>query len=88
MKASFRKIEFRQTLSAEPEQHDLTAQIAEEVYQTATNFAEHQLAHRLIESGDEIELSDQDIKTITRAVRNWKFFAQMPILQAMGVKFE
>ncbi len=91
MKTSFRKLTVRPTLCGETQTvEDLTEVIAESVYQNTTTFAGHQLAHRLIESGEDIELTDQDVRLIKEAVQNshLRFFVKRPILEVLGEKFE
>ena len=91
MKTSFRKLTIRPTLSGEPEVNDLTDLVADIVYQTAMNFAQHTLAHRIAESGEDgIDLTEEDTKTIKAALdqTNLRFFVKKPILEAIGEKFE
>ena len=89
MKASFKTITYFPTLDGKvPQTDDFTQAVAEAVYQAASNFAEHKLAHRIAESADDIELTAQEINTVKRAISGWKFFVQKPILEMFGDKFE
>lgn len=89
MKVSFKNITFYPTLDGKtPATDNFTQAVAEAVYQNAANFAEHKLAHRIAEAEDEIELSEQEVNIVKNAVRNFRFFIQKPILEALGETFE
>lgn len=89
MKASFKSITYYPTLDCKtPATDNFTQAVAEAVYQAASNFAEHKLAHRIAESEGDIELTAQEANTVKRAISGWRFFVQKPILEALGDKFE
>jgi hypothetical protein len=88
MKVSFKNIMIQPTLKGEAQAQDLTDIIAEAVYQNAVNFNEHKLAHRISEGGDEIELTPEEAGVVKRAVSQWRFFVQKPILEALGENFK
>ena len=88
MKASFKKITYYPTLDGKVSKtEDFSGAIAEAVYQNAANFNEHKLAHRIAESED-LELTQAEADTIKRAISQWRFFLQKPVLEALGEKFE
>ena len=90
MKASFKNLPVRASLKGAETTEDLTQIVAEAVYQAATNFEDHKLAHRISETDGEIELTDKEVGVVKRAMTmsNYKFFVQKPILEALGDKFE
>lgn len=89
MKASFKSITYYPTLDCKtPATDNFTQAVAEAVYQAASNFAEHKLAHRIAESEGDIELTAQEVNTVKRAISGWKFFVQMPILSLLGESFD
>lgn len=89
MKASFKSITYYPTLDCKtPATDNFTQAVAEAVYQSASNFAEHKLAHRIAESTEDIELNAQEVNTVKRAISGWKFFVQKPILEALGESFD
>lgn len=88
MKVSFKNITYYPTLGGKVEKcEDFSQAIAEAVYQNASNFAEHKLAHRIAEN-DEVELTLEEAGSIKRAISHWRFFLQKPILEAFGEIFE
>jgi len=87
MKASFKNLPVRATLNGEAEAVDLRQAVAEAVYQNAATFEQHKLAHRIAES-EEVELADDEAAYIKAVVKNYKFFIQKPILEALGETFE
>lgn len=79
----------QRSLKGAPEDVDLTEQVAEAVYQNASDFATHKLAHRIAEAPEDgIEITDAEAGRIKHAVANFHFYAQKPILEALGEKFE
>lgn len=88
MKVSFRNLSIQPSLKGEPVVKDLTEDVANAVYQEANTFEQHKLAHRIAESGDEIELTAEEAEWVKRAVGGFRFFAQKPILEALGEKFD
>lgn len=88
MKVSFKDITYYPTLDGKVEKkEDFTAAIAEAVYQNASNFNEHKLAHRIAESPDGLELSPAEATTVANAIAQWRFFVQKPVLERLGVTF-
>lgn len=88
MKVSFKNITYYPTLDGkEPKTEDLSGIIAEAVYQNASNFAEHKLAHRIADSKD-LELTPQEASAVKRAISGFRFFVQKPILERLGEKFD
>jgi len=88
MKVSFKNITYYPTLDGKVEKcEDFSQAVAEAVYQNASNFAEHKLAHRIADSED-LELTQPEAEVIKRAVSQWRFFLQKPILEALGETFE
>lgn len=89
MKVSFKSVYVQTTLGGAAEPVDLTQIVAEAVYQNASNFEQHKLAHRIAETADgDIELSNAEVEVIKAAIRGFRFFIQKPILEALGEKFE
>lgn len=89
MKVSFKNIVYYPTLDGKTEKcEDFTAAIAEAVYQNAANFNEHTLAHHIADTKGEMELSAAEAAVIKRAISQWRFFIQKPILEMLGEKFE
>ena len=88
MKASFKEVPVRTTLNGDAQIMDLRMHIAESVYQNAANFEQHKLAHRIAETDGDVELTDDEVNVIKRAVAEFRFFVQKPILEALGEKFE
>lgn len=88
MKANFKSVQVQPTLSGAVEAIDLSQVIAEAVYQNASTFEQHKLAHRIAETDGEVELSDADAATIKAAISHFKFFVQKPVLEMFGEKFE
>lgn len=89
MKASFKSITYYPTLDCKtPATDNFTQAVAEAVYQAASNFAEHKLAHRIAESEGDIELTDREVAAVKRAISGWRFFVQKPILERFGDTFE
>ena len=88
MKLSFKEVPVRTTLNGEAQIMDLRMHIAEAVYQNAANFEQHKLAHRIAETDGEIELNEEEANVIKRAVKEFRFFVQKPILEALGENFE
>ena len=89
MTVSFKSVYVQPTLGGAAEPVDLTQIVAEAVYQNASNFEQHKLAHRIAETADgDIELSNAEVEVIKAAISRFKFFVQKPILEALGEKFE
>lgn len=89
MKVSFKDIVYYPTLDGKVEKkEDFTSVVAEAVYQNASNFNEHKLAHRIAESPDGLEISPEEAKMIAGAIAQWRFFVQKPVLERLGVTFE
>lgn len=88
MKINLTEIEIRPSLSAKPEKVNMKDIVAEAVYQSATDYQTHVLAHRIGESDGEMDISPVEAAAIKRAVAGFKFYAQMPILKALGEKFD
>lgn len=88
MEVSFKNIKYYPTLDGTVEKcDDFTQAVAEAVYQNASNFAEHKLAHRIGEN-EKIELTSAEVDTIKRSISQWRFFLQKPILEMLGESFE
>lgn len=89
MTVSLKSVYVQPTLGGAAEPVDLTQVVAEAVYQNASNFEQHKLAHRIAETPDgDIELSNAEVEVIKAAICRFKFFVQKPILEALGEKFE
>lgn len=88
MKVSFKNILIQPTLKGEAQKVDLTDTVAEAVYENAVSFNEHKLAHRISESGDEMDLTEEEVGVVKRAISRWRFFLQKPLLEQFGVKFD
>ncbi len=88
MKVCFKKLLVRASLSDKETEVDLTQPIAEAVYQSATTFGQHKLAHRIAEGGGGIDLTDEEVAFIKTAISGFHFYAQKPILEALGETFE
>ena len=89
MLVSFKSVYVQPTLGGAAEPVDLTQIVTEAVYQNASNFEQHKLAHRIAETTDgDIELSNAEVEVIKAAISRFKFFVQKPVLEALGEKFE
>ena len=77
-------ITFRPSLIGPEVTQDLHVEIAEAIYQNATTLAEHSLALRLYEKGGEpVEVSDDDVKVIRKAIAPFRYCAQEAINKAI-----
>lgn len=77
-------ITFRPSLLGPEVTQDLHVEIAEAIYQNATTLAEHSLALRLYEKGGEpVEVSDDDVKVIRKAIASFRYCAQEAINKAI-----
>ena len=88
-------ITFRPSLIGPEVTQDLHVEIAEAIYQNATTLAEHSLALRLYEKGGEpveviatgepqtVEISDDDVKVIRKAIAPFRYCAQEAINKAI-----
>ena len=83
MKINLSKMNVQASLKGPVECIDLKDAVAEAVYQNATDLFTHKLAHRIDESDGEIELNNKEAYAVKMAIRNWKYFAQMPILAVL-----
>lgn len=88
MKVSFKALPVKVTLNGQETIKDLSQLVAEAVYQNAANFEQHKLAHRIAETDGEVDLNAVEVETVKRAVSDYKFFIQKPILEALGEKFD
>ena len=80
----FTKMSIKTSLRGAETIVDMSAVVAEAVYQYAVDFATHKLAHRIDESTGEIELNEKEAQAIKCAISGFKFYAQIPILKALG----
>ena len=82
------KVTFKPTIAGQEVTVDMHKEIAESIYQNASGVAAHSFALKLYESDGKIEASEEEIAFIKNEIKNFRYFAQIGVLKALGEKVE
>lgn len=83
MKVNFKNILCRPSLKSEELiSIDITADLADAIYQGTTSFEDYQLAVAIFNSDGEMELTESQIQSITKYVSSFPVWVQIAVIDA------
>ena len=83
MKVNFKNILCRPSLKSEELiSIDITADLADAIYQGTTSFEDYQLAVAIFNSDGEMELTESQIQSITKYVSSFPIWVQIAVIDA------